>query len=108
MHGFLLGRRRLIDPLIALDKTVDQPDKLSWPLHLNAVPGVAHYLEPSLGQQSCVTLAGALRDDPIIVAPDNQRRDPDTAQQMRQGLTVHVGLPGNAEAHLTAEVPIDQ
>src|SRR5260370_10154869 len=70
--------------------------------------GSAHDLEPRLWQQGRVMLPRAPWYDFVVVAPDNQRRGAHSAQQMRQGLTVHVRLPGDPKAHLAAEVPIDE
>ena len=50
-------------------------------------------------------MTGTDRNNSVIVAPDQQRRCADAAQQMRQGLAVHVGFPGGPERHLARDVP---
>src|SRR6516165_12796740 len=45
------------------------------------------------------------RNNSVLVAPDDKGRHLHASQKMRQGLAVHVGLPGDAEAHLTRDVP---
>src|SRR3984893_7594007 len=93
---------------IFLDERPDEPREPIRLFHLDAMTGGAHDLEPRLRQQGRVMLSRAPWYDFVVVAPDNQRRGAHSAQQMRQGLTVHVRLPGDAKAHLAAEVPIDE
>src|SRR5215813_8762676 len=45
------------------------------------------------------------RNNPVLVAPDDKSRHLHASQKMRQGLAVHVGLPGDAEAHLARDIP---
>src|SRR5882672_11705548 len=108
MASFLLGRSWPVDPLILVDEAADQRSELVRLLHLNAMAGGPHSNEPRLRQQRRIALPGALRHHLVVVAPHNERRSAHAAEQVRQGLTVHVRLPGDPKAHLAAEVPIDE
>src|SRR5436305_9690757 len=94
--------------LVFLYECPDEARELIRLLHLDAMPGRAHDLEPRLRQQGGITLSRAARHDLVVVAPDNQRRSAHPAEQMRQALIVHVRLPGNPEAHLAAQIPFNQ
>src|SRR3984957_20084431 len=94
--------------LIFRDECLDEARELIRLLHLDAMPGRAHELEPRLREQGGITLSCAARYDLVVVAPDNKRRSAHPAEQMRQALIVHVGLPGDPEAHLAAQIPSDQ
>ena len=61
--------------------------------------------ELGVRQRRQVALRRRLRDDPVLVAPDDEGRRLHASQQMRQGLAVHVGLPRDAEAHLARRCP---
>src|SRR5205809_71631 len=72
------------------------------------MPGGAHRLEARLARGPGVKLAGALRHDPVVIAPYHEGRRAHATEQMRQGLAVHVWLPRDPEAHLAAQIPGDQ
>src|ERR1700745_3528060 len=84
--------------LIFRDERPDQARELLRLLHLDAVPGRAHDLEPRLRQQGGILLTRAARHDLVVVAPHHERRGAHAAQQMGQALVVHVWLPGDPKA----------
>src|SRR5438270_11066217 len=94
--------------LVFLYECPDEARELIRLLHLDAMPGRAHNLEPRLREQRGVTLSRAARHDLVVVTPDDERRSAHSAKQMRQALIVHVRLPGDPEAHLAAQIPFDQ
>src|SRR6267154_575705 len=94
--------------LVFLYECPDEARELIWLLHLDAMPGSAHEVEPRLREQGSVTLSRAAWHDLVVVTPDHERRRAHAAEQMRQALSVHVRLPGNAEDHLAAQIPFDQ
>src|SRR5580692_13013477 len=86
--------------LIFRDECLDEARELIRLLHLDAMPGRTHELEPRLRQQGGILLTRAARHDLVVVPPHHERRGAHAAQQMGQALVVHVRLPGDPEAHL--------
>src|SRR6202035_5563446 len=93
--------------LVLFDKAGDEPGERVRLFHVDAMARTGDGLEPRVGQRFGVNLAGALRHDLIVIAPDDERRGLYPTQQMRQRRVVHVWLPGDAEAHLAAKIPVD-
>src|SRR5215469_6202075 len=95
------------DASVFLYKGADETRKLIRLLHLDAMPGRAHELEPRLGEQGGVAFAGTPGHNLVVVTPDDECRSTHSPQQLRQALIVHVGFPGDPEAHLAAQIPFD-
>src|SRR5262245_52220647 len=83
----------------------DELGEPSWLLEINTMSAVLDDFELGLGQHCQVALCRRRRDNPVFVAPDEEGRNFHIPQEMRQGLAIHVGLPRDAKAHLTRDVP---
>src|SRR5215471_10123336 len=94
--------------LVLLDECPDETRKLIRLLHVDAMSGRAHHFEPRLGEQGGVAFAGTPRHNLVVVTPDDECRSTHSPQQLGQALIVHVGLPGDPEAHLAAQIPFDE
>src|ERR1700730_9400581 len=93
------------DACSARDERGNQSGEPLRLLQIHAMSAILDDLELGVWQRREVAIGRRDGDDPVFVAPSNESRYFHTRQEVRQGLAVHVGLPGDAEAHLARDVP---